>query len=114
MPGGRPVEWTDERKAALLAAFLAYIEESDIPIIAEFAYKNGIHKQRLYEFSEFADAIKLCTTKKEAALETMGLSRDIDTTMAIFSLKQLGWRDKQEIEVDASLEIKHTFDPEGI
>ena len=40
-----------------------------------------------------------------------------NVTAQIFWLKNRRpdrWRDKQELEVDASMEIKHTFDPEGI
>lgn len=40
-----------------------------------------------------------------------------DVTAQIFWLKNRRpdrWRDKQELEVDASMEIRHTFDPEGI
>jgi hypothetical protein len=102
---GRPIEWTKKRKADLLADFLAYIEESDIPIEAEFAYMHGMSKSYLYSFPEFSEPIKLCVTKKEANLQVKGLNREIDTTMAIFSLKQLGWKDKQEIEHSGSVTI---------
>ena len=94
--GGRPVEWTSERKAALLADFEQYIDESDIPIVAEFCSKHKTYKQRLYEYEEFSDSIRRCINKKESALESLGLTNQINTTMAIFSLKQLGWKDKIE------------------
>ena len=111
----RPVEWTSEIRATLLADFLVYIDESDIPIVAEFAWKHHVHKQRLYEWPEFADAIKECVTKKEAQLESLAMTKQIDTTMAIFSLKQLGWKDKQEIQLETGpLEIKVTHETEGI
>lgn len=102
---GRPIEWTKKRKAALLADFLTYIDESDIPIIAEFCAKNHLYRQLMYDFEEFSDAIKQCTTKKEAALESLGLTNNINSTMAIFSLKQLGWKDKTEIEHSGSVTI---------
>jgi hypothetical protein len=101
----RPVEWTDELKSALLDDFINYVEEQDIPIIAEFCAKHHVYKQRLYEWAEFADSIKWCITKKEGALESMGLTKQIDTTMAIFSLKQLGWKDKTEVEHSGSVTI---------
>jgi len=109
MPAGRPIVWTHKKKVQLLADFLKYIELNDIPIIAEFAYQHGVARQKLYEFEELNDALKLCTTKKEAALETKALTHEINTTMAIFSLKQLGWSDKQDISVNGDMKI--VFDP---
>lgn len=96
----RPVEWTEESRSELLRLFLSYITETEVPIIAEFAYQNGIYRQRMYEWPEFTDAIKLCITKKEAQLEKGALSGQLNTTMAIFSLKQIGWRDRQEIALE--------------
>ena len=72
----------------------------DIPIIAEFCYKNKISRQRLYEFDELTDVMELIIAKKEAQLERQALKNEIDHSMAIFSLKQLGWSDRQKIEQD--------------
>lgn len=80
----------------LLAKFTQYIDSTDIPIVSEFAYTNGLHRQQLYDMPELSDALKRCITKKETALERKALSGDVNCTMAIFSLKQLGWSDKQE------------------
>jgi len=82
----------------LLELFEEYIDKTDIPIIAEFAANSKIYKQRLYEWEEFADSIKRAISKKEASLERGALDNKINVTMAIFSLKQLGWKDKQEID----------------
>jgi hypothetical protein len=49
--------------------------------------------------------------RKEVVLEKGTLTGVYDKTMAIFSLKQLGWKDKQEIEhsggTNNTNEIKH-------
>jgi hypothetical protein len=37
-----------------------------------------------------------CLTKKEAQLERKALYNEINVSMAIFSLKQLGWSDRTE------------------
>lgn len=58
-----------------------------------FAFKHGISRQRLYEFEEFRELIELCHTKKEADLEIGALTGAFPPSMAIFSLKQLGWKD---------------------
>lgn len=94
MPAGRPREYDRE---AIYAAFEKYIAETDIPIIAEFSYKQGFGKATLYDWPEFSNLLNLCTAKKESALESKGLAGDVNTTMAIFSLKQLGWSDRNDL-----------------
>ena len=77
-----------------------YIEDTEIPIICEFCYLNDIRRERIYEFGreneEFSHTLKKCIYKKEAQLEKLGLIGACNPTMAIFSLKQLGWRNKPE------------------
>lgn len=89
----RPREWD---RAELLQQFLEYIEKTEIPIIAEFAYTHGILRESLYEMPELSYALKQCVTKKEHALEAKALSGSVNCTMAIFSLKQIGWKDTHE------------------
>lgn len=76
-----------------------YIDERDCPIVVEFCYLNNIPKSSLYEMNSEAikNLIKKATAKKEFYLESKCLNNEINSAMAIFSLKQLGWRDKQEI-----------------
>lgn len=93
MPGGRPRQYNREQ---LLVEFGAYIEAKDIPIVAEFAYQHSVPRELLYDWEEFSTLLKDCIAKKESALERKALSGEINVTMAIFSLKQLGWSDKQE------------------
>jgi hypothetical protein len=92
-PGGRPREYDRE---ALAREFEAYIEVTNIPIVAEFAAERGLYKDLLYKWPEFFTLIKTCTTKKEAALERAMLRNEVSTVGAIFSLKQLGWSDRLE------------------
>lgn len=80
----------------------AYIKETDIPIVSEFAYLNNCARQYLYELPELTDTIKELITKKEAQLEKLALTGKINHTMAIFSLKQLGWKDVQDINANVS------------
>lgn len=86
----------------LLKALLAYIDGEDVPVIAEFAYQQGLHRQQVYEIAEgcpeLSDAIKRCISKKEARLEKGALAGELNPSMAIFSLKQLGWKDTQAHE----------------
>lgn len=93
MPAGAPQV---HDRVAILQAFLRYISSTEIPIVAEFAASHGLYRQFLYDCDEFADALKQCVSKKEGALERKALDGQVNCTMAIFSLKQLGWSDKQE------------------
>jgi hypothetical protein len=94
MAGGRPVIYTQKFRKELLKKFEIYIDTEEMPVIAEFAYKNKIPKTNLYDFKEFSTLLKICKDKKETYLETKGLKNEVNNTMAIFSLKQLGWSDK--------------------
>ncbi len=88
---------TKKKNDDILIKLQKYVEETNIPIVAEFAYLNNVRRQYLYENKELSDTIKRLIDKKEAQLERSGLDKTIDKTMAIFSLKQLGWKDTQEL-----------------
>ena len=79
-----------------------YIANTEIPIVAEFAYQNNIGRTWLYETPALSDAIKTLIDKKEAQLERKALLKEIHPTMAIFSLKQLGWKDVNETNLNVS------------
>ncbi|MCK9245101.1 MAG: DNA-packaging protein [Candidatus Marinimicrobia bacterium] len=96
-PGGRPRKFTKKRIKEISNELDNYIEESHVPILAHFAYKNNIPRHSLYDYPEFSTLIKKCIDKKESALELGMLSGEMPPAAAIFSLKQLGWSDKQEI-----------------
>lgn len=81
---------------ALLKALLEYIEKTPVPILAGFAYKQGISVDMLYGMPELARGIVICHQKKEQSIEDGALKKKFSAPMAIMSLKQLGWRDTQE------------------
>lgn len=90
----------------LIDALEKYIEAESIPIIAEFAYKYPINRTYLYKLAEnnntLRDTIKNLIDKKESALEKKGLNNEINSTMAIFSLKQLDWTDTKNINLKSN------------
>ncbi len=104
-PGGRPRKYNKKEVDDLLVKFEKYIKNTKIPIIVDFCAKNGIIKQTLYDYPEFSTLLKRCTEKKEANLEILTLKGSINAPMAIFSLKQLGWSDKKEVEHSGSLGV---------
>ena len=102
---GRPRTFTDEQVAEIRDKLAQYIATTEIPIVAEFAYQNDINRQILYDYPEFSTLTKKLIAKKEAQLERKGLMNEVNSTMAIFSLKQIGWTDKQETKIDGGVQI---------
>lgn len=100
----RPISvYTEKRLAEINQAMQEYTEKTAIPILAEFAYNYGVLRQELYKHPELSDSIKNMMAKKEFQLEKMALINKVNSTFAIFSLKQLGWRDKQEIDLTGEI-----------
>jgi hypothetical protein len=95
---GRPPKYTEPVIDEMVKKFSDYINGNDIPIVAEFAYLNDIDRQYIYDHKEFSSLLKKCIAKKESSLEKGALNGQYVPSVAIFSLKQLGWSDKQEIQ----------------
>jgi len=117
---GRPPKYNPNQVEQIKAALVKYTEAAEIPIMAEFCYQHGLTRHDLYNNSELNLLIKLLREKKEARLEKLALLGVIDKSMAIFSLKQLGWSDKQHLEMTGKdggpieLERKHRIVQEVI
>lgn len=103
-----------------------YTQSTDIPILKEFCFINNLSYQyvaNLRQKLENADLDKMASDKesddileenklsysirrllmkKEFMLEKKALKNEIPINFAVFSLKQLGWRDGQDIEVSTS------------
>ena len=88
-----------------------YTDEAELPILKEVCYLNSWYYVYLTELQEKENelpiedrlltlSIKRLLSKKEVELEKGALIGKYQQTMAVFSLKQLGWRDKQDVEVD--------------
>ena len=102
---GRPRSYNAEQVEKSNRSFLIIYNRKAFPIIAEFAYKNEIPRTTFYDYEEFSTLVKMCIDKKEAQLEKLGLQGEVNTPMAIFSLKQLGWTDKQETSITGGVQI---------
>ena len=107
---GRPRKYSDEQIQQILSDFDAYIDSESIPIAKEFASRNKLEYHDLFNYEEFNSLAKRCSQKKEAGLERAMLNNDVNVTGAIFSLKQLGWRDKHEMEHTGSVVINFDGD----
>ena len=107
-----PYKYTPEKIENIIEMLNQYIEETEIPIVAEFAYLNNIPRQRLYDLKDntLKRLMKKLIDKKEAELERLMLSgKQNVATGCIFSLKQLGWKDRQEITGDKNAPVAVTF-----
>ena len=87
-----------------------YIKTANPPILAEYAHMHGITRCYLYQLADrksqagdnrLANTIKRISEAKEVILEKKTLTGEYNSTMAVFSLKQLGWRDRTEIDANA-------------
>ena len=105
----RPRSRTQEQDEQLFKKFKKYIDDTTLPIIAEFAYMNDIERQYLYDNQMFSTLLKKCIAKKEANLEKGALTGKLNPSMAIFSLKQIGWKDRQETEGNTTPTINITL-----
>lgn len=100
-PAGAAVRKYD--RDALLSAFILYVWETPLPIVAEFCWKNNVTTHTIYEWDEFKFAVQLCRDKKQAVLEQGALMGTLNCQMAIFSLRNLGggnsWSETTKHEV---------------
>ena len=101
----RPKKYTQKFIAEKIIALNEYTKKTDIPILKEFCYQNDIPSNHIYDYKEFSESIRLLINKKEAQLERLGLKGETNPTLTVFSLKQLGWRDKQEIEHSGGVKV---------
>ena len=109
---GRPVVFTEKRIAEIVKLIEEYTDNTPVPIVAEFAYLNNIRRQSLYDHAGLSDAVKRMIDKKEFQLEKLAMANKINGTFAIFSLKQLGWSDKHEIEHSGHVKYSELTDEE--
>lgn len=110
----RPRKYSKQLLKELQGKFEEYIATNTVPIICEFAYQNDIPRQVLYDNPEFSTLLKKCIDKKEANLEKGALSGNLNSSAAIFSLKQLGWSDKKQVEHSGAFDVDLTVAREKI
>lgn len=110
MARGRPPKYDIEY---IIETMDRYIEETELPIFKEVCYLNNWNTKYIYELGskneELSDTIKKLSDKKEVVLERGGLIGKYNPTMVVFSLKQLGWKDKQEDAKDEKVDEDKTI-----
>jgi hypothetical protein len=110
---GRPIKYTYREKLGYLEKLVKFIEEEEYPTMPKFCRLNDISKRRIYEWANdenentdtkgkyplgeyFKEYIAKMNDSQELFIEDNTLQGHINTTFAIFKLKQLGWRDQPE------------------
>jgi hypothetical protein len=100
--GGRPMAYDDAGKLA--TAVDAYFASTLRPTLAGLAYALGIDRQTLYNYKErdeFIDIMKRARDRVEVGYEER-LIYDNQPTGVIFALKNMGWKDKTEQDLNVT------------
>lgn len=86
----------------LIQDIVEYTNNNDYPILKELCYQKHYNYDYIMQMQrndeELSQSIKELLYKKEAYLEREGIKGNIAQTMAVFTLKQLGWRDCIEVQ----------------
>lgn len=81
---------------------IEYTNTTEYPILKELCYQKHYNYDYVMQLQrddeELSQSIKELLYKKEAYLEREGIKGNLAQTMAVFTLKQLGWKDNIEVE----------------
>lgn len=87
-----------------------YTNKTEYPILKELCYQKHYNYDYVMQLQRkdegLAQSIKELLYKKEAYLEREGIKGNIAQTMAVFTLKQLGWKDVIESQVQEEQRIQ--------
>ena len=79
-----------------------YTQNTEYPILKELCYQKHYNYDTVMKYQredeELMQSIKELLYKKEAYLERNGIHDKLSNTMAVFTLKQLGWKDNIQVE----------------
>lgn len=120
-PPGRPVKYTSEFIAKEAEALLEYARNNTgIPFLQEFCPRRGYHTGIAREWANvrsnyhnplFSAALKTFHDLQTHKIVALAMLKKIDTTMAIFTLKNVaGWRDNPAVLIDASSHLHFTLE----
>lgn len=94
-----------------------YTEQTEYPILKELCYLKHYNYDYVMQLQraneELSQSIKELLYKKESYLEREGIKGNLAQTMAVFTLKQLGWRDNIEVKAENTNRITIVNDLEN-
>lgn len=108
--GGRPVKWTEAKATRLANELIKWLGEDSNIWFERFLYEvKGLYPQIISELSEkypkFSEAIKRAKKIQEAKIVDYAFKHQINTTMAIFVLKNnYDWKEKSEQDINIKSE----------
>lgn len=110
---GAPPKFSDEEIADIYKDFEDYILRTADPTVVGFtAYYSKYDVRRTYitDREEFSDLVKKAIEKQEAYIIDGAIKNKLNSTFAIFRLKQPqhGWRDQSQLETTG--EVKHSYE----
>lgn len=115
--GGHPIVWDADALAVSLWEYLdTRMAMGELPIVEEFALScrhpdtgARIIREYLYEIAgrspALATALTACREAKEVVAQLGMASGKIPPGFGNFLLKQHGWRDQQEVKVEATMSV---------
>ena len=120
MPAGRPLLYkTADELQQKVDEYFAQCDEKDEPYTIEgLAIHLGMSRYSIKSYGdreEFFHVIKSAREKCEGNLVKQALNGKVNTTMAIFVLKNdYGWRDQSQLDINADVKQDIIIDIEGI
>ena len=94
-----------------------YTRQTEYPILKELCYLKHYNYDYVMQLQraneELSQSIKELLYKKESYLEREGIKGNLAQTMAVFTLKQLGWRDNIEVKAENANRITIVNDLEN-
>ena len=101
----------------LVQDIIDYTEQTEYPILKELCYLKHYNYDYVMQLQradeELSQSIKELLYKKESYLEREGIKGSLAQTMAVFTLKQLGWRDNIEVKAENTNRITIVNDLEN-
>lgn len=87
--------------AFMLNKIAEYTDDTPLPILKECCFKNNWNYDYIMQLQrkhpDLSQSIKRLLMKKEVVLELGMLSGKLPAAAAIFSLKQMGWSDRNDL-----------------
>lgn len=95
-----------EKMCEIIEDYLQHcISHKKVPVFKEITVKQKWNYSYVWQlkdkegYEDLKETIQRLIDAKEWMLESLGLTGKIDRTMAVFSLKQLGWKDNQIVDI---------------
>jgi hypothetical protein len=109
-PGGRPVEWTEERALALVEDMEKWFNEHEDAIaIKEYTSTHGINPQKTSElkYPEFQERFKLLNDLLECRINKLGMVARNPAYPIFLQKNHHGYTDRQDIHSTGNITVNH-------